>query len=94
MRCLGNADPVIPLTVLPLPLSLGLFFEVEPQTVAVHLVVFKLAVVLVAIVPEASAFSLHFAKVEVAFVPGPVVEGHYSFTLHVVVAEFSFVQLA
>jgi hypothetical protein len=69
MSGLRDSNPIVPLAILPLPLSLGLVLDVEPHPVSVHHVVFELSDVLVTVGEVLGAFTLHLSLVEVSFVP-------------------------
>jgi hypothetical protein len=89
-----NPYPIVPLSILPLPLSFCLIFDIEPNSVSMHLVISKLTYVFVSISKDFGSFSLHFPLLEFSFEFVAIWPCHHSFTFHIVVLEFSFIKFA
>jgi hypothetical protein len=88
---LRYANPIVSLTVLPLPLPFGLVFNVEEYTMSMHQIVIHLPNVFVSICKDLCSVSIHFALFELAFITISIRPGHDSLALHVVFFKLSFI---
>jgi hypothetical protein len=67
MSRLGDTYPVVSFTVIPLPLSFSLLFDIKPNTMAMHDIILPLTYVSVSICKEFSTFTIDLAAFEVSF---------------------------
>jgi len=93
MSRLGDTYPVVSFAVVPLSLSFSLLFDIEPNTMAMHHIILPLTNVSVSICKELGTFTINLPAFEVSFESWLIRPGHNSLTFHVVVLEFSFVEL-
>lgn len=94
MRGLWDTDPIISFSILPLSLSFCLIFYAEPYSVSMHLVVFKLTYVFVAICKNLCSLSFHFSLFKLTFIFVAIRPWHYSFAFHIIINEVSLIHFS